>query len=46
MIIIVTTIVTGIFQVVLNRAFRPLLKILSHAENCESLKFESLNKDV
>lgn len=45
-IMIATTGVTGVFQVVLNRAFGPLLGILPHAEGCEPLKPESLDEDA
>ena len=41
-----TTVMTGVFQVILNQAFGPLLEFLPHVEGCEQPKPRSLDEDV
>ena len=40
------TVMTGVFQVILNQAFGPLLEFLPHVESCEHPKPRSLDEDV
>lgn len=46
MIMIITTVVTDVFQVISNQVFGSLLEFLPHVKGCEHSKPRSLDKDV